>query len=144
MLIGEYRHTVDTKNRVALPAKFRQEMGKKLVVTHGLDNCLFVYEEKEWQKVADKLASLSMGQANMRGFNRFMLGGAVEVSLDAMGRILLPEFLRQFAKLKTKVVIAGMHSRLEIWDETKWETYTKQVEQQADLLAEKLGEIGMI
>ena len=144
MLIGEYRHTFDSKKRVALPAKFRKEIGKKVVITNGLDNCLFVYPVKEWQKVAEKLSALSFGQADTRGFNRFMLAGATETDVDSIGRVLVPDFLREFAGLDTKVVIVGIHSRLEIWDEKRWQNYTKKISKQADFLAEKLGEIGVI
>ncbi len=144
MLIGEFRHTIDAKKRVALPAKFRKEIGKKVVITHGLDNCLFIYPLKGWQEVSEKLASLPIGQADTRGFNRFMLAGAVETDVDSMGRILIPDFLKEFASLKTKVVVAGIHNRLEIWDEKRWRDYTAKIEKQADILAEKLGEVGMI
>lgn len=113
-------------------------------MTHGLDQCLWVYPVSEWEKVADKLAGLSMGQSDTRGFNRFMLAGAVEVDVDALGRILIPEFLRTFAGLKTQVVFAGVHSRVEIWDESKWQEYKTGVAGKADQLAEKLGEIGAI
>ncbi|HEY4493479.1 MAG TPA: division/cell wall cluster transcriptional repressor MraZ [Candidatus Paceibacterota bacterium] len=144
MLIGEYTHNLDAKSRVSVPAKFREKLGKQVVVTHGLDQCLWVYPVSEWEKVADKLAGLSMGQSDTRGFNRFMLAGAVEVDVDALGRILIPEFLRTFAGLKTQVVFAGVHSRVEIWDESKWQEYKTGVAGKADQLAEKLGEIGAI
>ncbi len=144
MLIGEHRHTIDAKNRLSLPAKFRKEIGKKVVITYGLDNCLFVYPLKEWTRAAAGLAALSIGQASTRDFNRFMLGGAVETDVDAMGRILLPDFQREFAGLSTKVVVAGIHTRLEIWDEDRWKEYTGRIKKQADMLAEKLGEIGAI
>src|SRR3989338_712798 len=120
MLIGEYTHVLDEKKRVSLPAKFRKELGRKIVITHGLDNCLFVYPMKSWQRVSEKLATLSMGKAQTRGFNRFMLAGAVEVDVDSIGRILIPDFLKDFARLGEKVVIAGVHDRVEIWDETRW------------------------
>ena len=144
MLIGEYTHVVDEKNRVSLPSKFRAQMGKKLVITHGLDNCLFGYSMKEWAKISEKLASLSIGQADSRGFNRFMLAGAVEIDVDKAGRILIPEFLKKFAGLQEQVVFAGVHNRIEIWDEPKWRAYRQSVETQADAFAQKLGEIGMI
>lgn len=143
MLIGEYRHTIDQKKRIALPAKLRKELGRTVVITHGLDHCLSVYPMKEWSQVADKLGNLSMGQADTRGFNRFMLAGAVEVDVDAMGRILVPDFLKDYAGLKTKVVMAGIHNRLELWDEDRWTEYKNKVATQADALAEKLGEIGV-
>ncbi|MCG2695098.1 division/cell wall cluster transcriptional repressor MraZ [Candidatus Parcubacteria bacterium] len=144
MLIGEYTHTIDPKKRVSLPAKFRKEMGKKIVMTRGLDNCLSVYTPKEWGKVSEKLSRLSMGQADQRSFNRFMLAGAVETDVDSIGRVLIPDFLKEYARLKTKVVLTGVHSHIEIWDEKAWREYNKRIESQADVLAEKLGEIGVI
>ncbi len=144
MLIGEYLHTLDPKKRISLPVKFRKAFGRNVVVTRGLDHCLFLYPVREWEKISQKLGELPFGQANTRGFNRFMLSGASEVEVDSAGRILIPEYLRQFAGLSTKVVFAGIHSRVEIWNERAWTTYKKRIERQADALAEKLGEIGVI
>lgn len=143
MLIGEFRHSIDDKKRVAVPRAFRQELGKKVVVTRGLDNCLFLYPKAEWQKMSEKLASLPMGQANSRGFSRFVFGGASEAEIDSLGRVLIPDFLKKFAGLATKVVIAGVNNRVEIWDEHRWDEHTKAIEREADRLAEKLGEIGI-
>jgi len=144
MLIGEYKHTLDPKKRLSLPSKWRKELGKKLVITRGLDNCLFIYPHKEWQTITAKVGSLPLGQADTRSFNRFFLSGAVEVEVDKIGRILVPDFLKEFANLNTKVVLAGIHDRVEIWDEKKWNDYKKKIEGQADALAEKLGEIGVL
>jgi MraZ protein len=144
MLIGEYTHSIDAKKRLSLPSKFRKEIGKKVVVTHGLDNCLFVYPLKEWDKITQKLTELSIGQADTRGFNRFMLAGAVETEVDAIGRILIPEYLKEFAHLDSKVSVIGVHDRIELWNEEAWTTYKKRIEKQADVLAEKLGEIGVL
>lgn len=144
MLIGEYVHLLDSKKRLSLPSKFRKELGRKVVVTRGLDNCLFIYSPREWGKISERLGDLSIGQADTRGFNRFMLSGAVEIDVDSIGRILIPDFLKDFANLKSKVVIAGIHSRVEIWDEKAWREYKKRIEKQADQLAEKLGEIGVL
>ncbi|MBL1434497.1 division/cell wall cluster transcriptional repressor MraZ [Candidatus Wolfebacteria bacterium] len=144
MLIGEYTHTFDTKNRVALPAKFRKEFGKKVIVTKGLDRCLFIYTHKAWEKIVARMSDLSIGQAGTRGFNRFMLSGAVEVEPDSQGRILIPDFLKGFANLGGKVVLAGVNDRVEVWNESEWETYKSNIEQNADQLAEKLGEIGIL
>lgn len=144
MLIGEYTHTIDEKSRVSLPSKFRKEIGKKIIITHGLDNCLFVYSLAEWGKISAKVAELGIGQASRRGFNRFLLAGAVEAEVDSIGRILIPDFLKDFAGLKGKVVFAGVHNRLEVWDEKRWKTYKGQIEKEADVLAEKLGEIGAL
>ncbi len=144
MLIGEYTHSLDPKKRLSLPVKFRRELGKKVVVTKGLDNCLFVYPLKEWQRITQKVSELPLGQADTRGFNRFFLSGAVEVDIDSVGRILVPDFLKEFAKLEGKVVLAGVHDRVEIWDEDRWSEYKERIEKQADALAEKLGEIGVL
>ncbi len=127
MLIGEYTHTLDEKKRISLPSKFRKELGKKVVVTHGLDNCLFLYPIKEWEKIAEKLGNLSIGQSDTRGFNRIMLAGAVELDIDAIGRVLIPEFLRDFAGMGSKTVFAGVHSRVEVWDERRWKEYKAKV-----------------
>lgn len=142
MLIGEYKHTLDTKKRLSIPAKFRKEIGKKAVLTRGLDQSLFLYPIGEWEAIADKLSKLPAGQASTRGFVRLMLAGAEEVELDALGRALLPDHLKQYADIGQSVVITGVYNRLEIWDEKIWEEYKAKVEKDADQLAEKLGEIG--
>ena len=144
MLIGEYKHTLDPKKRLSMPSKWRKELGRKLVVTRGLDNCLFVYPLKQWQVITDKIGQLPLGQSDTRSFNRFFLSGAVEVEVDNVGRILVPDFLKEFAGLGSKVTLAGIHDRVEIWDEKKWEEYKRRIESEADQLAEKLGEIGVL
>ena len=144
MLLGEYTHTLDDKKRLMLPKKFKDSLGKKLVITRGLDNCLFLYSDKEWRGVAQRLRELSFAAADTRGFNRFMFSGAAEVELDSAGRILVPEHLKKFAALKTKVVLTGVSDRVEIWDEKRWASYQERIERQGDALAEKLGEIGVL
>jgi len=145
MLIGQYIHSIDDKNRLSLPAKFRKEMGKKVVITPGLDNCLFIFTVKQWEKISERLSlgESSMLRADNRGFNRFLLGGAVEVEVDAVGRMLLPEHLRERAKLKSKVVFIGVRDRAELWDEATWNAYRSDVEGKAGSLAEKLGQVGI-
>lgn len=142
MLIGEFKHTIDDKNRVALPAKFRRDVGAKVVITYGLDQCLALYPQQEWHAIATKLTSLSTGQADSRGFNRLMLSGATPAEVDSAGRLLIPEHLREFAKLGSKIVFAGVGNRLELWSESRWTTYKKGITSRADALAQKLGEIG--
>ena len=145
MLIGEYTHTIDDKNRMSLPSKLRQVMGKKIIITPGLDKCLFAFTLDEWQKIAQKLSeNSSMLSADMRSFTRYMFGGASEVEIDSLGRVLVPVFLRQRANLKTKVVLIGVQNRLEIWNEKSWSDYKSQVEKQADGLAEKLAGLGLM
>lgn len=144
MLIGEYTHSIDTKKRLSLPSKWRKELGMKLVITRGLDNCLFIYPLQQWRHITDKVGQLPLGQADTRGFNRFFLSGAVEVEVDSAGRVLVPDFLKEFAQLKNKVVLAGIHDRVEIWDEKRWAAYKRTIERNADTLAEKLGEVGVL
>jgi len=143
MLIGEYRHTIDTKKRLALPAKFRKELGKTVVITRGLDNCLIVYPLKEWQVMSDKLGKLPLSQTEARGFARVMLSGAMAVGLDGLGRILIPEYLKDYASLKKNVVICGLYNRLEIWDAQNWKVYEKRMEKGVEGLASKLKELGI-
>lgn len=146
MLIGEYQHTLDAKNRLSLPAKFRKEVGSQVVVTRGLDTCLFVYPMAEWEKIAQKVSEMPFGSADSRSINRFLLSGAVEDEVDSVGRILIPDFLREFAQLQNQgqVIVAGVYTRLEIWDEKTWHEYKRRMEHQADALAEKLGDVGML
>lgn len=145
MLIGEYTHTIDDKNRVSLPSKIRSLLGKKIVITPGLDQCLFVFTVKEWERIAQKLSeNASMLSSDMRSFTRYMFGGASEVEVDNIGRILVPDFLKDRANLKTKVVLIGVQNRLEIWNEKSWDLYKRQVEKQADGLAEKLSGLGIM
>ena len=123
MFIGEYRHTIDEKGRLAIPIKFRTDLAKGAVVTRGLDNCLFLYSIEEWQKLADKLSKLPISKANTRAFSRLMLAGAMDVELDKQGRVIVPDYLRKYAGMKKNVVVAGLYNRLEIWDEEDWEKY---------------------
>jgi MraZ protein len=144
MFIGEYEHSLDEKKRISLPKAFRASLGKKVVMTRGLDNCLFVYSRSAWEKVAAKLQDLSFAQADTRGFNRFILSGAAEVEVDGAGRVLIPDHQKDFAGLKKNVVFAGVSDRVEIWDKSRWDSYKTRIEKQADALAEKLGEIGAL
>jgi MraZ protein len=143
MFIGEYNHAIDDKGRLAVPIKFRVKLAKGAVVTRGLDNCLFLYTKEEWLILAEKLATLPISQANTRAFSRLMLAGAMDVSLDKQGRIILPDYLRKFASLKKKAVIAGLYNRLEIWDEVSWEKYKGTTEKESNKIAEQLGELGV-
>jgi MraZ protein len=138
MFIGEYRHTFDPKNRISVPSKFRKELGKTVIVTRGLDHCLFVYPLSAWKKEAAKLAEHSTGSAAGRGLSRLMLSGACEADVDSAGRILVPDYLKSFAALSTKAVVAGVNERVELWDEDAWTTYTAAIERDADALAESL------
>lgn len=143
MLIGQYEHTIDAKKRLALPAKFRGELGDKVIITKGLEGCLVVYTEKEWEISAGKLASLPTSQVEARAFARFSLASAMEVTLDKLGRILVPDYLKDFAGFKKNVIICGLSTRLEIWDAEKWEVYRKNAEKGVEEIVSKLGPFGI-
>ncbi|MFA6177415.1 MAG: division/cell wall cluster transcriptional repressor MraZ [Candidatus Paceibacterota bacterium] len=142
MLIGEYIHTIDEKNRMSLPVKFRKELGKKIIITPGLGQCLFIFTNKEWEKVSKKLSDsdndLSFLKADQRNFNRYMFGRAAEVEIDSIGRILIPDFLKERIGLKNTAAIVGVKDRVEVWNEKKWSEEKALAEKQAEALAEKL------
>ncbi|MEX1014699.1 MAG: division/cell wall cluster transcriptional repressor MraZ [Candidatus Paceibacterota bacterium] len=143
MLLGEYQHTLDSKGRIAIPAKFRAKLGDGAIITRGLDKCLFVFGMDEWSKLADKLTSLPLAQSNSRAFARLMLAGAVDVKLDVQGRVLVPEYLRDYGSLDKQVIVAGLYNRIEIWNSEKWEKYKKKTEGSSEEIAEKLSELGI-
>ncbi|MBI2444140.1 MAG: division/cell wall cluster transcriptional repressor MraZ [Candidatus Magasanikbacteria bacterium] len=143
MFIGEYTHNRDEKGRVAIPVKFRAALQKGAVITRGLDSCLFLFTKSEWEKLAGKLAALPLSQANSRAFARLMLAGAMAVEADRQGRVMLPEYLRDFARLGKQVVIAGLYTRLEIWDAAAWQRYKAETEAESGPIAEQLAELGV-
>ncbi|MGC8651310.1 MAG: division/cell wall cluster transcriptional repressor MraZ [Minisyncoccia bacterium] len=143
MFIGEYHFTIDNKGRMAIPSKLRKELMQEGVLTRGLDNCLFLYTHNDWEQIAEKIKNLPLSQTNARAFSRLMLAGAMEVEMDGQGRILIPEYLRQYAHLNKKVVLAGVYNRLEIWDEAEWENYKIKTEKDSTDIAEKLGDLGI-
>lgn len=143
MFIGEYHYNLDDKGRLAVPVKLRTNLTKNAVVTRGIDYCLFLYPKKEWAQLADRLSHLPINQTKTRACARLMLGGAMDVQLDNLGRINLPDYLQRFAQLKKKVVIIGVYNRLEIWDKEKWEEYRKNSEQDTANMAKALGELGV-
>lgn len=121
MFMGEYNHTIDAKGRLIIPAKFREVLGDEFVVTKGMDGCLFVFDNSEWQAFAEKLRSLPMIDKEVRQFTRFFLAGAASVEVDKQGRILLPSVLRDFAGITKDTVLIGVGSRIEIWGKDRWE-----------------------
>jgi len=143
VFIGEYKHNLDEKGRLAIPTKFRADLLKGAVVTRGLDTSLFLFPKEEWDKLAEKLASLPLGQSSSRAFARLMLAGAMDVEVDKQGRVVLPEYLRTYAGLEKSVVIAGLFNRLELWDESTWNAYKSKMEEDAESVAEQLGELGV-
>ena len=143
MFLGEYQHSIDEKGRMAIPIKFRKLLEKGAVVTRGLDSCLFLYPRKEWEVLAEKIAALPISQADSRAFSRHMLSGAMEVEIDKQGRAVLPDYLRKFAGISKKTVVAGLYNRVEIWDADKWESYKHSTENQSNEIAERMRELGI-
>lgn len=143
MFIGEYRHALDTKGRLAIPAKFRTALAGGCVVTRGLDACLFLFTKTEWEKLAEKITNLPLSQSNSRAFARLMLAGAMDCEVDGQGRILLPDYLRRYASLAKQAVIAGLSSRLEIWDAAAWDEYKRKTEASSTAIAEQLGSLNV-
>ncbi|MBI4175109.1 division/cell wall cluster transcriptional repressor MraZ [Candidatus Berkelbacteria bacterium] len=133
MFVGEYAHSMDAKGRLSIPAKMRRDLDEGAVVTRGIDNCLFVYPKNEWLKLAEKIAALPLADPRARSFSRLMLAGAMEVEFDKLGRILLPGYLRDYAKLAGEVVVAGVFNRVEVWEKSAWETYKSQHSVEEDL-----------
>ena len=138
MFLGEYTHLFDSKNRISVPSKFRKDLGRVVVVTRGLDNCLYLYSRKAWEKEARTYATEVNGSAARRGLARLFLAGSFEAEVDKSGRVLIPENLKSFAAIKEKAVVAGVADRVEIWEEGAWKKYMASIERDANAFAETL------
>ena len=143
MLTGQYEHTLDSKRRLALPTKIREKLGPKVVLTRGIERCLFVYAVPEWVEFAKRWSALPLSQGGGRSFARLMLSGAVEQELDNLGRVLIPEYLKAYAELKKEIVVVGVFNRLEIWDKARWEKYRAEAEEHFEEIAEGLKEFNV-
>jgi MraZ protein len=140
MFMGEYDHTIDSKGRLIVPAKFRDQLGDEFVVTKGLDGCLFIYDNTEWTKLEEKLTNLPLSNPNARKFSRHFLAGATLCEVDKQGRILLPSQLRKHAKLEKDVALVGVGARIEIWDKVTWDQMN---EYDADEMASNMEGLGI-
>lgn len=143
MFIGEYMHNVDQKGRLAIPVKFRSKISGGAIITRGFDQCLFIYTKEDWEQLAQKLMQLPISQSNSRAFGRLMLAGAMDVGCDVQGRVLVPDYLREYAHLNKRAVLAGLYNRIEVWDEKRWKEYKLRTEKESDAIAEKMGELGI-
>lgn len=143
MFLGEYQHVLDPKGRIQVPAKFREVLGKGVVITRGIDACLFLYTRTEWEALAQKLAALPLSQSKTRAFARLMLAGAMEVNIDKQGRVMIPDYLRNYANMSKKVVLAGLYNRLELWDSEAWESYKAGTEANSGEIAEAMQDLGV-
>ena len=143
MLMGEYHHTIDDKGRIIIPAKFRNELGDKFIVTRGLENCLFAYPESTWNQIVDKLKTLPFTKKDARNFTRFFLSGATTVEFDKQGRINIPSTLAAYSNLLKECVIIGVGDRLEIWSENSWNEFFNQNKDSMSDIAENLFTVDM-
>ena len=143
MFIGEYEHSVDAKGRVIMPAKLREDIGEKFIVTKGLDGCLFAYSISEWTNFEEKLKTLPLTNKNARDFVRFFLSGAVECEIDKQGRFLIPSNLRTYATLEKEIIIIGVGTRIEIWNREEWKKYSSDENISADEIAENMTMLGI-
>lgn len=141
LLIGEYEHSLDVKGRLIMPSKLRQDIGEKFIITKGLDGCLFVFSQEEWQNFETKLKSLPLSDRNSRNFVRFFLSGATECEMDKQGRFLIPANLREAAQLEKDAMIIGVGTRLEIWDKETWKKCDENIS--ADEIAENMTMLGI-
>ena len=144
MLIGEYEHSLDAKGRLIMPAKLREDIGEKFIVTKGLDGCLFGFSQTEWNNFEDKLKTLPLTNKNARDFVRFFLSGAIECEIDKQGRFLIASNLREYAELEKEAVIIGVGTRIEIWNKDKWKAYNSEENLSADQIAENMANLGML
>lgn len=143
MLIGEYAHSIDAKGRLIMPAKLKDDIGEKFVITKGLDGCLFVYSQKEWSNFEEKLRAFPLTNKDARALIRFFLAGAMECEIDKQGRFLITSNLREFAGLEKEVIIVGVLNKIEIWSKDKWTEYSEKENMEADEIAEKMSNLGI-
>lgn len=143
MLIGEYEHSLDVKGRLIMPAKIREDIGEKFIITKGLDGCLFGFSQIEWSNFEEKLKTLPLTNKNARDFVRFFLSGAIECEIDKQGRFLIAANLREYASLEKEVVIIGIGTRIEIWNKEKWKQYNSEENISADDIAENMTMLGI-
>ncbi|WP_125589499.1 division/cell wall cluster transcriptional repressor MraZ [Companilactobacillus jidongensis] len=138
MFMGEFHHTIDSKGRIIIPAKFRKEIGDAFVITRGMDGCLFGYSMEQWSKLEAQLDKLPLTKKDARAFTRFFYSAAGEMEFDKQGRVNLSSSLIEFAKLKKNCVVVGVSDRIEIWDETKWDEFNQQAEDNFEEISEKM------
>ncbi len=143
MLMGEFQHSIDAKGRLIVPAKLREQLGEKFIVTRGLDGCLFGYPLSEWNQLEAKLSEMPLAKKDARTFVRFFYSAATECEIDKQGRINIPTTLREHAKLTKACVIIGVANRIEIWDEEKWHAFSEEAEENFDEIAETMIGFGL-
>jgi transcriptional regulator MraZ len=142
LFTGEYRHAIDAKGRVAVPARFRAELAQGAFVSRWIDSCLAIFPRPEWETLANRVAELPFSDAGARVFSRFVFSGAFEFTLDAQGRVVLPPGLREFAELSSEAVVVGARDHIELWEPGKWATYSAEMNS-ADALGARIADLGI-
>lgn len=143
MFIGEYQNSIDSKGRIIVPSKFRDQLGNKFILTKGLDNCLYIYPMEEWSRFEDKLGSLPVSNKDARAFVRYFFSSAVECEVDKQGRLTIPQNLREHAKIDKELVTIGVLSKIEIWSKQEWDNYNEGSNLGPDDIADKMAEFGI-
>lgn len=142
MFIGEYQHALDSKNRMIVPSKLREELGNKFVITKGLDGCLYAYPQDEWKNLEEKMKTLPLTYRDARSFVRFFFAGACEIEMDKQGRGLIPQNLKEYAGIEKEIVSIGVLTRVEIWSKEKWQEYNDS-NVDFESIAEKMSDLGI-
>ena len=142
MFIGEYQHALDSKNRMIVPSKLREELGNKFVITKGLDRCLYAYPQDEWKNLEEKMKTLPLTNRDARSFVRFFFAGACEIEMDKQGRGLIPQNLKEYAGIEKEIVSIGVLTRVEIWSKEKWQEYNDS-NVDFESIAEKMSDLGI-
>lgn len=142
MYMGEYNHTIDTKGRLIVPAKFREQLGDSFVITRGFEGCLMVYDMAEWEKVQEKISTQSILSAQARALHRYLIGGAAVCEVDKQGRVLIPPVLREAAKVVKDVVLLGVGNKIEVWSKENWMLQNDSIN--IEDIAQQLNEAGIV
>ncbi|HCT97222.1 MULTISPECIES: division/cell wall cluster transcriptional repressor MraZ [Lactobacillales] len=143
MLMGEFQHNIDAKGRIIIPAKLREDLGAKFVITRGLDGCVFGYPLENWEKIQEKLKQLPLAKKEARAFTRFFYSAAAEAEIDKQGRINIPSTLVDYASLEKECLVLGVSDRIEIWSKTKWESVSSEIEESFEEIAEDMLDFGL-
>jgi len=143
MFLGQYEHTIDEKNRLTLPSRFRAELEGGVVVTRGIDHCLWIFPEKKWGELASKIDSLPLTQKDSRAFSRLMFSGAVDAVPDRQGRVRIPDYLLRYAGIDGDVVVVGLNSKIEVWSRERWSVQEAYVEEDPEGIAAQLYDLGI-
>lgn len=143
MLMGEFQHNIDAKGRIIIPAKLREDLGAKFVITRGLDGCVFGYPLENWEKIQEKLKQLPLAKKEARAFTRFFYSAAAEAEIDKQGRINIPSTLVDYANLEKECLVLGVSDRIEIWSKTKWESVSSEIEESFEEITEDMLDFGL-